>query len=146
MIRRLDHVAVLVRDTEDALQYFRDRLGLAFVSTETLAEPRVRLTYLDLGNAYLQLLEPLDGTSEAARALAADGEGLHHVCFGVDDVERECRRLGELADDEPLVRASGRGRMSAFVPGPRPHGARLECTEFRLAQDVELMAGWLPGA
>lgn len=146
MIRRLDHVAVLVRNTEEALQRFQHRLGLAFVSTETLAEPRVRLTYLDLGNAYLQLLEPLDETSEAARALAANGEGLHHICFGVDDVERECRKLGRLADDEPLARASGRGRMSAFVPGPRPHGVRLECTEFRFAEDVGQMAGWLAGA
>jgi methylmalonyl-CoA/ethylmalonyl-CoA epimerase len=146
VIRRLDHVAVLVRDTEGALQCFRDRLGLAFVSTETLAEPRVQLTYLDLGSAYLQLLEPLDGSSEAARALAADGEGLHHICFGVDDVERECRKLAGLADDAPLTHASGRGRTSAFVPGPRPHGVRLECTEFRFTEDVQRSAGWLAGA
>jgi methylmalonyl-CoA/ethylmalonyl-CoA epimerase len=138
VIRRLDHVAVLVRDTDEAMGSYCDRLGLAFVSSESLLGLRLRLTYLYLGNAYLQLLEPLDEKSEAARVLATDGEGLHHVCFGVDDVERSCRVLGALGDGEELPSATGRGRLSAFVPGWRPNGVRLECTEFWDSQDLDM--------
>ena len=129
-------MAILVRDTDEALKTYRDRLGLELVSSESLPEPRVKLTYLDLGNAFLQLLEPLDSSSEAARALATTGEGLHHICFGVDDVEQACRWFGTLPDTEELPSASGRGRKSAFVPGFQPHGVRLECTEFREAEDA----------
>src|SRR5206468_12707955 len=86
VIRRLDHVAVAVRDTDDALRYFRDRLGLEVARSEELASPRVRLTYLDAGNAYIQLLEPLDPGADLARWLDENGEGLHHICFGADDV------------------------------------------------------------
>lgn len=138
MIRRLDHVAILVRDTDEALESYCDRLGLAYVSSESLLKLRVRLTYLDLGNAYLQLLEPLDDKSEAARVLAKTGEGLHHICFGVDDVERACRLFGDLDDEEVLPVGTGRGRLSAFIPGWWPNGARLEFTEFSEIEDFEM--------
>ena len=140
-LRRLDHVAVLVRDTEAALGYFRDRLGLEVARSEEIAAPHVRLTYLDTGNAYLQLVEPLDPTHELARALEEHGEGLHHICFGVDDVLAAAQ---ELAADGAEPRAgSGRGRVSAFVPGPAEHGVRVECTEFHRDEDVDATPGWL---
>ena len=60
MIRRLDHVAVAVKDSEAALLHFRDRLGLRVAAVDEPPESAVRLTYLDLGNTWLQLVEPLD--------------------------------------------------------------------------------------
>ena len=82
VVRRLDHVALAVRDGERAAAELHERLGLAVVHREELARPRVRLTYLDAGNGFIQLVEPLDGTSEVARWLEEHGEGVHHVCFG----------------------------------------------------------------
>ena len=52
----------------------------------------MRLTYLDAGNAFLQLVEPLDPASALATWLDEHGEGLHHICFGVDDVPAAARR------------------------------------------------------
>jgi methylmalonyl-CoA/ethylmalonyl-CoA epimerase len=141
LLRRLDHVAVAVRDTDEALRYFRDRLGLAVAHSEDLAAPHVRLTYLDAGNAYVQLLEPLDAGGELARWLEEHGEGLHHICFGVDDVLAAAAELAA-ADAAPAA-ASGRGRPSAFVPGPVAHGVRVECTQFRRQEDVDRTPGWL---
>jgi methylmalonyl-CoA/ethylmalonyl-CoA epimerase len=143
LIRRLDHVAVAVADTDAAVGYFRDRLGLEAVSSEVLKSPNVRLTYLDVGNAYIQLVEPLDGESEIARYVASQGEGIHHICFGVDDVPQAAAALAEPGATAVRV-GSGRGRVSAFVPGPQPHGLRVECTEFSRHDDVETKQGWLP--
>lgn len=140
LLRRLDHVAVVVRDTDEALGYFSGTLGLAVASSEEIASPRVRLTYLDAGNAYLQLVEPLSGDSEVARWLDTNGEGLHHVCFGVDDVPSAVEAL---SGEPPSSLGSGRGRVSAFVPGTDGHGVRVECTEFQLAEDVEGTPGYL---
>jgi methylmalonyl-CoA/ethylmalonyl-CoA epimerase len=144
VLRRLDHVAVVVRSTESALAYFRDRLGLAVVSSEEIESSGVRLTYLDCGNAYLQLVEPLDPDTEIARFLEGSGEGIHHVCFGVDDVPDAVARLSE--DGAPTRLGSGRGRVSAFLAGPVRHGVRVECTEFRREEDIDGRAGWLRGA
>lgn len=142
-IRRLDHVAIAVADTDAALAHFRDRLGLAVVHTEELEQPRVRLTYLDAGNAFIQLVQPLDDRSELARSLAADGEGLHHICFGVDDAVESAAALS--TDGTAPVCGTGRGRISSFVPGPPVHGVRIECTEFDRAIDVDAAPGWLEG-
>jgi methylmalonyl-CoA/ethylmalonyl-CoA epimerase len=140
-IRRLDHVAVVVANTEVALEHFRDRLSLRVVYTEDLESPHVRLTYLDAGNAYIQLLEPLDAHSEAATVLARDGEGLHHICFAVDDPVGVAQSLAE--NGARAVPGTGRGRVSAFVPGPLVHGLRIECTAFDHSMDVEQARGWL---
>ena len=59
MIQGLDHIAVVVRNTEDALKFYRDVLGLRVLNSEILQNPYVRTTYLDLGVAQLQILEPL---------------------------------------------------------------------------------------
>jgi methylmalonyl-CoA/ethylmalonyl-CoA epimerase len=111
-LRRLDHIAIAVRDSEAALQYFSGRLGLRVVSSEELETPPVRLTYLDAGNCYLQLVEPLSSDSDIARKIDEEGEGIHHICFAVDDV---AAAIVELGDGEKRPLGKGRGRRSGFV-------------------------------
>lgn len=143
VVRRLDHVAIAVRDTDAALRHFRDRFGLQVPISEVIERPHVRLTYLDCGNATIQLVEPLDDRSPVAEFLAAHGEGLHHICFGVDEVSGGAAALSP-DGTPPAAIGSGRGRPSAFVTGDAPCGARIEVTEFDRAQDVEASPGWLP--
>jgi methylmalonyl-CoA/ethylmalonyl-CoA epimerase len=142
MIRRLDHVAVVVADTERALAHFRDTLGLQVAAVDEPPEVPLRLTYLDLGNAWLQLVEPLDSNHPLAAWLQTNGEGLHHICFGVDDVEAELRRIGPPGSDPPPL-GSGRGRPAGFPAGDPPHGVRTECTLFDRRTDVDVAPGML---
>jgi methylmalonyl-CoA epimerase len=137
-VRRVDHVAVVVADTDAAVARFRERFGLAPAHTEVLASPRVRLTYLDAGNLFIQLVEPLDGESTIARFLAGKGEGVHHVCFGVDDVASAAADGGTAP-----VLGTGRGRVSAFPPAGPCCGMLVEYTEFRRDEDVAATPGWL---
>ncbi|HEY7618262.1 MAG TPA: VOC family protein [Solirubrobacteraceae bacterium] len=132
-LRQLDHVAVVVRDTEHALAYFAGRLGLQVVSTEVIERPHVRLTYLDAGGVFVQLVEPLDDASPVAQYLAAHGEGLHHIAFAVADVPQTAAALADPGAPEVAV-GSGRGRPSAFVPGDPHHGVRVEVTQADVAQ------------
>jgi methylmalonyl-CoA/ethylmalonyl-CoA epimerase len=142
-IRRLDHVAVLVRSTDEALRFYRDRLGLAVRSSEEIPAPPVRLTYLDAGNAYVQLVEPLAADSPLSAWLEEHGEGLHHICFGVDDVPAAVAELSDPGTE--VVLGSGRGRPASFVTADG-NAVRIECTEFRRAEDVDATPGWLaPG-
>lgn len=141
LVRRLDRVVGAVSDTEAAVLYFADRLGLHVGSSEGLASPHVRLTYLDAGNALIQLVEPLDADTDIARYVSTHGEGLHQVCLGVDDVEGTAATFAE-PDASAVRRGSGRGRVSAFVPGPAARGVRLECTQFSYQEDVDSIARW----
>ena len=141
LLRRLDHVAVVVRDTESALAFYSGRLGLSVASSEEIASPHVRLTYLDAGNAYLQLVEPLDTESPLARWLDEHGEGLHHICFGVDDVEGAVTALSDPGAE--VVLGSGRGRPSAFVTSAAAKGVVVELTGFDAETDVDAAPGYL---
>jgi methylmalonyl-CoA/ethylmalonyl-CoA epimerase len=141
LLRRLDHVAVLVRDTESALGFYSGRLGLSVASSEEIASPHVRLTYLDAGNAYLQLVEPLDEESPLARWLDEHGEGLHHICFGVDDVADAISALSDPGTD--VVLGSGRGRPSGFISAASANGVLVECTGFDAEADVAAVPGYL---
>lgn len=144
LLRRLDHVAVLVRSTDEALRFYEGRLGLRVHSSEEIDEPPARLTYLDTGNAFLQLVEPLDVNSPLGSWLDEHGEGLHHICFGVDDVEAA---VTELSDPEAVVTlGGGRGRVSSFLTSAQANGVRIECTGFDRAVDVDDSAGWLDGS
>jgi methylmalonyl-CoA/ethylmalonyl-CoA epimerase len=142
LIRRLDHVAVVVTDTDAALTYFRDRLGLDVAAVDEPPEVPVRLTYLDLGNTSLQLVEPLDPEHTLAVWLREHGEGLHHICFGVDDVQCELQRIGPRDLPVPPL-GSGRGRPAGFPAGDPQHGVRIECTSFLESEDVADAPGWL---
>jgi methylmalonyl-CoA/ethylmalonyl-CoA epimerase len=141
-IRRLDHVAIVVGETEAALAQFGAGFGLAVLASEVIERPPVRLTYLDCGNACIQLVEPLDDASPVAEFLAEHGPGLHHICFGVDDVPAGATALSP-DGTPPAAIGSGRGRPSAFVAGEPPSGVRVEVTEFDRHADVDETPGWL---
>jgi methylmalonyl-CoA/ethylmalonyl-CoA epimerase len=142
-LRRLDHVAIVVRDTDEALRFYRDHLGLRVASSEEVAVPHVRLTHLDAGNAYVQLVEPLTADSPLGHWLDEHGEGLHHLCFGVDDVPAA---IAELSDPGvPVALGSGRGRVSGFLSAAASHGTAVELIEFVESDDVQAMPGWLDG-
>ncbi|HEX6542885.1 MAG TPA: methylmalonyl-CoA epimerase [Ktedonobacterales bacterium] len=115
-VKRIDHVAVVVRDLESALQFYRDILGI--LPSRTLDFPRegVRIAFLPLGGAdgsEIELLEPINPEGSVARFLEQRGGGLHHVCLEVPDIDRaltELRAAGaQVLDDTPRPTAEGRG-------------------------------------
>jgi len=143
LVRRLDHVAILVRSTDEALRFYEGHVGLSVHSSEEIDSPHVRLTYLDTGNAFLQLVEPLDEGSQLASWLEEHGEGLHHICFGVDDVKEAVTSISD--PGSPVALGTGRGRISSFVTAADTHGVRIECTGFDRAADVDASPGFLSG-
>jgi methylmalonyl-CoA/ethylmalonyl-CoA epimerase len=111
----IDHVAVVVRDIDEALPRYRALFGLtASDGVQTITAQAVRLCFLPTGPhpaARIELIEPTDGESGVARFLASRGEGLHHVCFGATDLTAELARLelagAELIDHAPRPGAEG---------------------------------------
>jgi methylmalonyl-CoA/ethylmalonyl-CoA epimerase len=127
LLQRLDHVAVVVRSTDEALRFYSDHLGLPVSSSEELAELRVRLTLLDAGNAYVQLVEPLDGASPLGQWLEQHGEGLHHICFGVEDVRHAIEQFSDPGSEVSV--AVGASRRSGFVTAAASNGVVVEFTQ-----------------
>jgi methylmalonyl-CoA/ethylmalonyl-CoA epimerase len=112
MIKKVHHVGVVVRDIDQALRFWRDTLGLSLHKTQVIEEQGVRAALLSLGTSEIELLEPTVTDNGVARYLEKRGEGLHHVCFEVDDVEASLVRLQErgteMIDQETRVGLAGR--------------------------------------
>ena len=83
----LDHLAIAVPDTEQALRLWRDQLGFPVLCSEVVNGGVVRLTHLDLGNTHLQLVEPLTPDHPLQDWLRTNGPGLHHFCLRVADID-----------------------------------------------------------
>jgi len=84
--RGLDRLAIVVPDTAQALEIWRDRLGFPVLYSEVVHGGAIKLTHLDLGNTHLQLVEPLVAEHPLRTWLERHGPGLHHFCLKVDDV------------------------------------------------------------
>lgn len=130
LVRELDHIAIVVRDTEEALGFYRDTLGLPLVLSEEIASGGVRLTHLDMGNVQLQLVEPLTDDHPLQAHLAQHGEGLHHLCFKVDDVPQTLAALPDygLAARSQTPHDGPRGRAAGFVDPATTRGVLWEMT------------------
>src|SRR5688572_1690895 len=117
MFKGLDHVAILVADTEGALTVYRDRLGLPVLLSEVVNNGAVRLTHLDMGNVQLQLVEPLDEAHPLYAHLREHGPGLHHICFAVEEVDSAmtaaAERGIEMAQTHP--HQGTQGKRAAFL-------------------------------
>ena len=128
---RLDHVGVAVRSLEQALAPYRDGLGLAVQEIEEVATEQVRVAFLPAGDTRIELLEPTGTDSAIARFLDRRGEGIHHICFQVDDIEAALTRLRaagvRLVDEVP--RPGAGGCRVAFVHPKGMAGVLVELVE-----------------
>ncbi|MEA2622142.1 MAG: methylmalonyl-CoA/ethylmalonyl-CoA epimerase [Chloroflexota bacterium] len=108
---KVHHVAVVVRDLEESLGFWRDTLGLPVETVLPIPSDRVTIGFLPVGESKVELVQPTDDTTGVARFLANKGEGFHHVCFEVADLAAELSRLAaagvQLIDEAPRPGAEG---------------------------------------
>lgn len=127
---RIDHVAIIVRSIEQALIFYRDMLGLTASEIRDVPSEQVRIAFLPMGGpegSALELIEPATAGSSLANFLEKRGEGLHHICLEVDNIEEalcELRDKGApVLDHQPRLAAEGR---AIFLHPKGTNGVLLE--------------------
>ena len=127
----IDHVAIVVRDLDEALAFYRDALGLDVIERRDVLEEGVEIASLPLARGRIELVRPLSDEGGVARFLEKRGEGLHHICLVVDDIVDAMEHLREagadLITDEPQVGADG--TRYVFIHPQSAHGVLLELYE-----------------
>jgi methylmalonyl-CoA/ethylmalonyl-CoA epimerase len=124
---RIDHIGIVVQDLDAALQTYCQLLGFRLLQRITIAEQLVEAAFLDAGNGTVELIAPTDTTSGTARFLQSRGEGTHHVCFEVEDIQAALSSLAaqglRLIDEKPRQGVHG---LVAFVHPKATHGTMIE--------------------
>ena len=125
----LDHIGIAVRSIEAAAIY--KALGLSIDDIETVASQGVKTAFLSVGDSNLELLEPLSSDSTVAKFIEKRGEGIHHICLRVDNIEDHLTRLkGEgfrLINEKPVPGAHG--CRVAFLHPAAGNGVLIELSE-----------------
>lgn len=127
----LDHLGVAVRDPRARLAFWSDTLGLDLDRVEIVASEGVRTWFLALGGAHVELLEPTGEESPIAKAIEKRGEGIHHVCLRVDDIDAVLARLAArgLAPIGAAPRPGAGGCRVAFLHPKDTGGVLVELSE-----------------
>jgi methylmalonyl-CoA/ethylmalonyl-CoA epimerase len=129
-IKKIDHIAIVVENLDRALGVYRDALGMTVTDVREIPEQDVKMAFLPTGDSEIELLEPLSAESGIGRYLAKRGEGLHHICVEVDDIEATLADLkakgAQLIDETPKQGAYGR---IAFIHPKGAHGVLIELVE-----------------
>ncbi len=133
LITRIDHVALVVRNIDEALRFYRDVLGMQPSDIKTLPAEGVRIAFLPSGGpggSEIELVEPLDPTTGVAQFLEKRGEGLHHICLETPDIDAALAYLqargARVIDSTPRQAAEGR---AIFLHPKGTHGVLLELVE-----------------
>ena len=130
-LKRLNHVAVLVPDLDQALAFWQDQLGLSLDHVETVSSMAVKIAFLPLGESEIELVQPTTEDSGLAKFLAKRGPGLHHICIETNDIKGKLAELKEksvrLIDEEPVLMDDG--RQLAFIHPKSTGGVLVELYE-----------------
>ena len=133
MIKRLNHVAIVVPDLATAVATYRDTLGASVSEPTALPEHGVNVVFVDLPNTRIELLAPLGAGSPVSNFLERNtGGGIHHLCVEVDDIlnaRDNLRAKGArvLGDGEPKIGAHGNPVL--FLHPKDFHGCLIELEE-----------------
>jgi methylmalonyl-CoA/ethylmalonyl-CoA epimerase len=128
MFKGLDHLAIVVPNTEEALKTWRDTFGFPVVMQEKVNNETVLLTHLDLGNTHLQLVEPLTSDHPLKAWLEQHGPGLHHFCLRVDKVAESFEEMKALVATNVKPHQGTQGKRALFLDKSKTQNVQVELT------------------
>jgi methylmalonyl-CoA/ethylmalonyl-CoA epimerase len=126
MLKKLEHIGVVVKDLQKVQKTYTDILGMKVSETERL--PLAEVAFLPIGETNIELLEPVGTEGHLPRFLEHRGEGLHHICFRVEEIDRIVEgliRQGIKMRDK-VPRTGSRGSRVAFTEPDQFGGVLVE--------------------
>jgi methylmalonyl-CoA/ethylmalonyl-CoA epimerase len=130
-VKKIDHIAILTGDLEEALGFWRDALGLELSGVEDVMAESSLVAFLPTGGSEIELVKPTTVDSGLARYLEKRGPGMHHVCLEVEDIIGMLARLKahgiQLIHEQPVSGLNG--RKYAFIHPKSAGGVLVELYE-----------------
>ncbi|HSB06693.1 MAG TPA: methylmalonyl-CoA epimerase [Thermodesulfobacteriota bacterium] len=132
MIKKINHIAVAVNNLEEASKFYQTVLGLTLSGVEVVTAQKTKVGFFKIGESNIELVQPAEPDSPLVKFLETKGQGIHHICFEVDDVEAEVKAYLEkgatMVDQKP--RPGAHNTKVAFVHPKSSGGVLIELCEF----------------
>lgn len=124
---KIDHIAIVVNNVEDAAKQYQQALGVKEVIYETIESEGVKLAIIKLENGRIELMQPIRDDSPIKKFLEKKGEGLHHMALATDNVEKEYERMeGCGIQFLGKIRDGSEGTKIVFIHPKSLHGVLAE--------------------
>ena len=132
MIKKINHIAVAVNNLEEAAEFYQTVMGLTLSGVEVVPAQKTKVGFFKIGESNIELVQPVEPDSPLVKFLEAKGQGIHHICLEVDDVEAEVKSLLEkgatMVDQRP--RPGAHQTKVAFVHPKSSGGVLIELCEY----------------
>lgn len=129
-VKKINHIAIVVKDIEASLSFWEGSLGLRLSHVEEVPSQQAKVAFIPIGDSEIELVQPTTQDSGMAMYLEKRGEGMHHLCMEVDQIEKVMERLSEtgvrLINDKPQELP---GRKMAFIHPKSANGVLVELYE-----------------
>lgn len=134
MIVRVEHIGIAVKTLAQSNQLIEKLFGKPLYKTEKVESENVTTSFFQLGETKIELVEATNSDSSISKFIDKHGEGIHHIAFEVDDIEKEMSRLKNegfiLIHDEPKKGADN--KLICFLHPKSTNGVLVElCQEIK---------------
>ena len=132
---KINHVAIVVQDIDAALNFWEQTFGLKLDHVEDVPSQKSKVAFLPLGESEIELVQPTTSDSGLANFLEKRGEGMHHICIEVSDIDatlaelksKGVRLINEVPEELP-------GRKMAFIHPKAANGVLVEL--YQLTENI----------
>jgi methylmalonyl-CoA/ethylmalonyl-CoA epimerase len=128
MIQKVDHIGIAVRSIEETIPLYEKAMGLTLLKTEEVESQKVKTAFFEAGETHIELLEPTSPESPIAKFIEKNGEGIHHIALGTDDINGQLELAAgagvRLINETPMTGAGG--KQVAFLHPKSTHGVLTE--------------------
>ena len=129
---KIDHIGIAVKSLADSIPLFEKLLGSPCYKTEIVENEKVNTAFFQVGDTKIELLESTEKGGVIERFIDKKGEGMHHLAFEVESLEKEMQRLKNegfiFLDEKPRVGADN--KLICFMHPKNTNGVLVElCME-----------------
>lgn len=132
MLKKIDHIGIAVADLESAVKKYKDITGKEPTHKEVVEEQKVATAFFPVGDIRLELLKGIHPDSPISRFIEKRGEGIHHICFEVDDLKKSLEAMSKMGLHfiEETSGKGTRGTKVAFIHPKSTGGILMELVEY----------------
>jgi len=130
-LEKIEHIGIAVKDIGEVSKFYKDVFECQLSEELDIPERKIRIAFTEISGVKLEFVMPTDNESVVAKFIDKRGEGIHHICFEVEDVEKAAKEVKEkgveLVDDRPRMGAEG--KKIIFIKPKSTHGVLIELKE-----------------
>lgn len=130
-MKKVNHIAIAVKDIEKSNDLFSKIFGKSSYKKEVIIKEGIETAFFKIGDAKIELISPTKKDTPVDKFLNKRKEGLHHICFEVDEISEEISRLISegIRILEPHVRQGAEGRLISFLNPKDTNGVLIELSQ-----------------